>query len=51
MGHNQKTIDLLAILKKSLNRALFLYGFIHEVRLSDVRASISIAQIQKFYKI
>ena len=26
------TIDLLAILQKSLDRAIFLYNFIHEVR-------------------
>ena len=43
-------IDHLAILRKSLDRALFLYIFIHEVRLSGVRASVSIVQIRKFYK-
>ena len=41
-------IYLLAILQKSLDRALFLYIFIHEVRLS--RAAISIVHIRKFYK-
>ena len=44
-------IGLLAILRKSLDRALFLDIFIHEVRLSGVRASISIAHIRKFYKL
>ena len=34
------TIDLLAILQKSLDRVLFLYNFIREVRSSGVRASI-----------
>ena len=43
-------IDLLAILPKSLDRALFLYIFIHDVRLSGVRASITIVHIRKFYK-
>ena len=43
-------IDLLAILQKSLDRAMFLYNFIHEVRLSGVRASIAIVHIRKFYK-
>ena len=43
-----EAIDLLAILQKSLDRTLFLYIFIHEVRLSGVRASISIVHIQKF---
>ena len=46
----KETIDLLAILQKSLDRALFLYIFIHEVRLSGVRASFSIVHIRKFYK-
>ena len=45
------SIDLLAILQKSLDRALFLYNFIREVRLSGVRASIAIVHIRKFYKI
>ena len=44
-------IDLLAILRKRMDRALFLYFFIHEVRLSGVRASISIVHIRKFYKL
>ena len=44
-------IDLLAILKKSLDRAIFLYNFIREVRLSGVRASIAIVHIRKFYKL
>ena len=43
-------IDLLAIQQKSLDRALFLYIFIHEIRLSGVRASITIVHIRKFYK-
>ena len=43
-------IDLLAILQESLDRAIFLYIFIHEIRLSGVRASISIVHIRKFYK-
>ena len=44
-------IDLLAILKKSLDRAIFLYNFIHEVGLNGVRASIAIVHIRKFYKV
>ena len=44
------TIDLLAIQQKSLDRALFLYIFIHEIRSSGVRASITIVHIRKFYK-
>ena len=43
-------IDLLAILQKSLDRALFLYIFIHEVRLRGVRASITIVHIKKSTK-
>ena len=43
-------IDLLAIRQKSLDRALFLYIFIHEIRSSGVRASITIVHIRKFYK-
>ena len=43
-------IDLLAILQKSLDRALFLYIFIHEVRLSGVRPSIGVVHIRKFHK-
>ena len=42
-------IDLLAILEKSLDRAIFLYNFIREVRLSCVKASIAIVHIRKFY--
>ena len=43
------SIDLLAILQKSLDRATFSYILIHEARLSGVRASISIVHIRKFY--
>ena len=43
-------IDLLAILQKRLDRALFLYIFIHDVRSSGVRASITIVHIPKFDK-
>ena len=43
-------MDLLAILQKSLDRAIFLYIFIHEVRLSGVRALITIVHIRKFCK-
>ena len=43
-------IDRLAILQKSLDRALFSYNFISEVRSSDVRASIIIVHIRKFFK-
>ena len=43
MGESKSCIDLLAILQKSLDRALFLYNFIRKVRLSGVGASISIA--------
>ena len=45
-----EAIDLLAILQKILDRELSLYIFIHEVRLSSIRASISIVHIRKFYK-
>ena len=45
------TIDLLAILQKSLDRAIFLYNFIHEIRSSGVRAWIAIVHIRKFYKL
>ena len=48
--HLQESIDLLAIQQKSLDRALFLYIFIHEIRSSGVRASITIVHIRKFYK-
>ena len=44
------TIDLLAILRKSLDRALVLYIFIHEFRSSGARVSITIVHIRKFYK-
>ena len=43
-------IDLLAIQQKSLDRALSLYIFVHEIRSSGVRVSIAIVQIRKFYK-
>ena len=43
-------IDLLAIQQNSLDRALFLYIFIHEIRSSGVRASVTIVHIRKFYK-
>ena len=43
-------IDLLAILQKSLDRALFLYISIHEIRSSGVRTSITFVHIRKFYK-
>ena len=43
MGFLSKSliIDLLAILQKSLDRALFLYNFIRKVRSSGVRGSIT----------
>ena len=44
-------IDLLAILQKSVDRAIFLYKFIREVRYSGVTASIAIVHIRKFYKL
>ena len=44
------TIDFLAIQQKSLDRALFVYIFIHEIQSSGVRASITIVNIRKFYK-
>ena len=43
-------IDLLAIQQKRLDRALFLYIFIHEIRSSGVRAPITIVHIRKFYQ-
>ena len=50
MHRASQTVHLLAILQKSLDSVLFLYIFLHEVRLSDVRTFITIVQIQKFYK-
>ena len=44
-------IDILAILQKSLDRALFLYNFVREIQLSGVRASITIMHIRKFFKL
>ena len=44
-------IDLLAILQKSLDRALSLYIFIHEVRSSGMRGSITIKHIRKSFKV
>ena len=44
------SIDLLAIQQKSLDRAIFSYIFIHEVRSSGVRASVTIVHIRKFYR-
>ena len=49
-GNCYHQIDLLAIQQTSLDRALFLYIFIHEIRPSGVRASITIVHIRKFYK-
>ena len=49
-NNKDNRIDLLAMLQKSLDRALYLYIFIYEVRLSGVKASISIVHIRKFYK-
>ena len=46
-----ESIDLLAILQKSLDRALFLYNFIRKVRSSGARASITIMHIRKFFKL
>ena len=46
-----EVIDLSAILRKGLDRAIFLYIFIREVRLSGVRASIAIMHIPKFFKV
>ena len=43
-------IDLLAIQQKNLDRALFIYIIIHEIRSSGVWASITIVHVQKFYK-
>ena len=45
-----ETIDLLAILQKSLDRAIFLCIFIREVRSNGVRASVTIVHTRKFYK-
>ena len=45
------TIDLLAIQQKSLDRALFLYIFIHAIRSSGVRASFTIVDIRNFYQL
>ena len=43
-------LDLFAILQKSLDRALFLYIFILEARMSGIRASISIVHIRNSTK-
>ena len=43
-------IDLLAFQQKSLDRALFLYILIYEIRLSGIRASTTIVHIRKFYE-
>ena len=43
-------IDRLAILQKGLDRALFLYNFLLDVRSSGVRASFIIVHIRKFYE-
>ena len=50
VAHEFVEIDLLAILQKSLDRAIFLYNFIREVRSSGVRASNTIVHIRKFYR-
>ena len=44
-------IDLLAILQQNLDRAIFLYKFIREVRKSGVTALIAVVHIRKFYKL
>ena len=43
-------IDLVALLQKSLDRAIFLYNFTHGFHLSGVRALIAIVNTKKFYK-
>ena len=43
-------IDLLAILLKSLDRALFSHNFIRGIQLRGVRALIAIVNIKDFYK-
>ena len=44
-------IDLLPILQKSLDRAMFLCIIVLEVRSSDVTASTGIVNIRKFFKL
>ena len=44
-------VDRIAIQQKSLDRALFSYICIHEIRSSGVRGSITIVYIRKFQKI
>ena len=44
-------IDLLAILQTNLDRALFSNFFIQDVRSSGDRASITLVQVRKFYKV
>ena len=51
LGAPKRAIDLLAILQKSLDRALFLYNFIREVRSSGIRGSNTIMHIRKFIKL
>ena len=45
------SIDRLAILQKSLDRALFLYISIQDVRSSGLRAFITFVHIGKFFKV
>ena len=47
---NTQAIDLLAILRKSLDRALFLDIFVHEARLNGVRASIILCTFENSTK-
>ena len=51
IGYYYPVIDSLSFLQKSLDRALFLYNLIHEVRSSGVRGSITIMHIRKFFKL
>ena len=48
--HCMEGIDLLAIQRKSLGRAFFLYNFVRDVRSSGVRSFITIVHIPKFFK-
>ena len=50
-GWIDSPIDLLAILQKSLDRAIFLYILMRKVPLNGVGASITIVHIRKFDKL
>ena len=46
-----ETIDLLVILQKSLDRALFSYIFIQDARSNGARASVTMVHVRKFFEV